>query len=976
MKKQKHDIDVTVHDWGAFWSEVLGIDAGGTDWAIADCPACHTKASLSIQTKPPGRWRCKACSKQGAGAIEFLRVLRGMDEASATRDLAAFNQAQQLKEQKQLSSSQQIYEAYLSQCQLDSKHRAELKLKRGFSDKTINDLRFVSSGNKQTLESLRNQFDDDSLISAGVFVKVNNAVVPATQLTEPDRVIIPYLDSSRRVTLLRPHKLGLQDVRVQPYCSFLLKDKPKHIIITEGEFKAAALYQWGVPAIAIPGVSSFASKHFERLVSLLEQHGVKHVTVVFDNEIKDNPNYSNYKQKPEDRWDTPYWAYIMGYKLGKKGFVADIGTLPADWMKDGKIDFDMALAMGKRKQDIVNVVRAAVPPTEYLDTLPDSAQRIVRRKIARYFTTSPIRREYGKYLIERKRGDVTYEEQLSNFVINIEASYFSSEGCIRHVRFVNQFGESSDGFTMTPTDMAGPGEFKKFCFGKGNYVFEGTGTDLTEIWKYELARDTGAIIYTPEMIGEIKPGFWLFGNLAIKNHLSSVGMYGDGDPNPSAGELMYENGMAYSEVYCPDDDGVFWVDGVGYKPQSLDIGPRGEQSQDAIPSLYIADNSKALIKEVAERFKDNVGGYAAYMGIGWVAATIFSRVIFREFKSSPFLFPHGKRQSGKTTYMRWIMMFFGIETEGIGLKESTQNYIMRVLAYRSSLGVWFDEYRNEREVTKKDGYLRSAYNRQASGKGIKSEFGARSYSVHSTVAISGEELPQDNGLFTRTIPLQISENKRNREHYEWLNKMSEKFSGFTYHLIVNYPYYAPKIIKAIKQMKAALVEQDITDRTAENWAIIAACFDVTVKQDPEFIKWVFKECQEVKQAAEDEHMLAQFWNDVVVLESEGELGLDHFKVLKYNEEFAVWFPAVYNKWAEYYRRRTGKEPFDRMSVLKYLQDESYHKEARTVKFSGSARKALIISLDDTSAPSTVIELAESVYEREVRMQNASRGGMS
>lgn len=965
--KQTRDIDGTVLDWGAFWSEVLEIDAGGTDWAIADCPACHTKASLSIQTKPPGKWRCKACSKQGAGAIEFLQVLRGMDEVSATRDLAAFNHAQQVKEQKQLSSSQQIYEAYLSHCQLDSKHRAELKLKRGFSDKTINDLRFVSSGNKQALESLRNQFDDDALIASGVFARVNNAVVPATQLTEPDRVIIPYLDSSRQITLLRPHKLGLADVRVQPYCSFLLKDKPKHIIITEGEFKAAALYQWGIPAIAIPGISSFAGKHFERISSLLEQHGVKQVTVIFDNEVKDNPAYTNYKQKPEDRWDTPYWAYIMGYKLSRKGFVANIGSLPDAWRKDGKVDFDMALAMGKKRQDILNVIDAAVSPSEYLDTLPDSAQRIVRRKIARYFTNSPIRREHGKYLIERKKGDVIYEEQLSNFVIDIHASYFSSEGCVRHMRFVNQFGEQSDSFTMTPTDMAGPGEFKKFCFSKGNYVFEGTGTDLTEIWKFELARDTGAIIYTPEMIGEVKPRFWLFGNVAIKN--KNVGNEGY---EVDVGDFTFEEGMVYSEVYSPDDDGVFWVDGVGYKPQSLAMGPKGEATQDAIPSLYISPRPKELINEIAERLKEGVGGYSAYMGIGWVAATIFSRVIFREFKSFPFLFPHGKREAGKSTYMRWIMAFFGQETEGTSIAESTQNYIMRALAYYSSLGVWFDEYRNEQRVTQKDGYLRSAYNRQMSGKGMKSDFGAKSYTVRGTVAISGEELPRDNGLFTRTIPLQISANRRDREHYDWLNRMSEKFSGFVYHLIVNYPYYAPKIIKAAREMKAALVEQNITDRTAENWAILAACFDVTVKQDPEFIKWVFRECQEVKQAAEEEHMLAQFWSDVVVLESEGELGLDHFKSFKYNEELAVWFPAVYNKWAEHYRRRTGKEPFDRMSVLKYLQDESYYKESRTVRFSGAARKGVVISLNDINTPSTVVELAESVHEREARAQNTSR----
>lgn len=872
------------------------------------------------------------------------------------------------------SETHKIYEAYLDGCSLSAKHERELREKRGFNTKTIKDLRFVSAGNKIILEDLKKKFDIEALIEAGMFTRVNNAILPAKALLEKDRVIIPYLGKDGEVTLIRPHKLGLKDVRIQPYAELFLKDKPHHIVITEGEFKAAALYQWGIPAIAIPGVSSFSGVHFERLENLLKEYEVKKITVIFDNEIKDNPAFDNYKQKPEDRWDTPYWAYLLAYQLSrsKKGFIADIGTLPSEWMEKGKIDFDGALAQGKKKYEIEQVIRSAVTPTEYLDTLSEVAQRVVRRKLALKFLGSPVRREHGKYLIKRVRGGVETEEPISNFVIDILASYFSSEGCLRHMRFVNQYGEKSDSFIMTPADMAGPGEFKKFCFGKGNYVFEGSGTDLTEIWKYELARDSGDIIYTPEVIGEIKPGLWLFGNVAIKNHLQKGSE--DDLPDMDMGLGMYEDGMKYSEVYAPDDDGVFWIDGYGYKPQSLAMGPKGEQSMDAIPSLKVSDDPKELILEVAEKLREGVGGYSAYMGIGWVVATIFSRVIFQEFKSFPFLFPHGKREAGKSTFMRWIMAFFGLETEGTSIAESTQNYIMRTLAYHSSLGVWFDEYRNEQRVTQKDGYLRSAYNRQMSGKGIKSDFGARSYTVRSTVAISGEELPRDNGLFTRTIPLQISANRRDREHYDWLNRTSEKFSGFVYHLIVNYPYYAPKVVKAIREMKSALVEQNITDRTAENWAICAAAFDVTVKRDPEFIKWVFKECQEVRQAAEDEHMLAQFWSDVSVLESDGILNLEHFKVWEYENLLAFWNTGVYNKWAEYYRKRTGREPFEKNSIDRYLQDEPYFVEDnKPVKMSGITRRSTVVDLSCAQLPSSARELVESILDREARRQEAMRG---
>lgn len=829
--------------------------------------------------------------------------------------------------------TQQIYEAFLAKAHLTDEHRQELRKKRGFTDETIDRFRFVSGGPyvKKILDELKGKFERQALVEAGLFQEANQTVIPSGQILE-DRIIIPYIDEAGNATLIRPHKLGFKDVGIQPYCRMLLAGKPEHIVLTEGEFKAVALAQWNIPALAIPGIQSHAGKHFERLCSLLKEFEVQRITVIFDNEIKDDPKLPNYKERPEDRWDTPYWAYVMAAKLKKAGFDVNIGWLPDAWRKNGKVDFDSALAAGKTREDILAVIERAVVPSEFLDSLLPEAQRIVRRKIAQYFMRSPVRREFNRYVIERVRGDgsARLEEVISNFVIDIKASFFSPEGCMRHVKFTNEFGEESEVFVLEPADMAGVGEFKKFCFGRGNYVFQGSGADLTEIWKYELLRDTGDMIYTPEQIGEIRPGFWLFANVAVKN----------------------------GKVYQPDSDGIFWIDGAGYKPRSLSVGLKGEIAEDSIPSLYTGSID---ILKVAETLKASVGGYQAYMGLGWVVATIFSREIFKVYKAFPFPFVHGKRESGKSTFMRWLMAFFGVETEGANIAESTQNYIMRVLGYYSSLGIWFDEYRNEQRITQKDGYLRSAFNRQLSGKGVKEAFGAKSYSVHGTIALSGEELPRDNGLFTRCVPLQISAYGREREHYDKLNRGMERFSGFTFWLITHYDELKDRVLKTIRELKEALVQCDITDRAAENWAILAGAFHAVIKEDPDFIKWVLKACQEVKRIAEEEHMLNQFWNDVAILEADGELGPAHF-ALK-DDKLAIWFPAVYNAWAEQYRRRTGKEPFDRTSILKYLQDEPYY--AGTiggVRLKGGKRWCHLISPEN--APEPVKELIDHIKWQE------------
>lgn len=208
--------------------------------------------------------------------------------------------------------SQAVYTKLMQHLHLDREDREQIRQKRGFTDNTIDTLRFVSGGTPamaQGLDIIRTEFSEDVLVASGVFEIKNGTMVPSDLLLSK-RIIIPYLDVNGDITLLRPHKLGLKDIRIQVYCELLLKDNPEHVVLTEGEFKAAALYQWGIPAIAIPGISSFAGKHFERLADMLKRHKVQKVTIIYDNEIKNSPQYPNYKEKPEDRWDTPFWAYI------------------------------------------------------------------------------------------------------------------------------------------------------------------------------------------------------------------------------------------------------------------------------------------------------------------------------------------------------------------------------------------------------------------------------------------------------------------------------------------------------------------------------------------------------------------------------------------------------------------------------------------------------------------------------------------
>ena len=834
-----------------------------------------------------------------------------------------------------------IYTRFVELCPLTEKDRRHLTEYRGFSDATIDTLKFRSGGEhaKAIIEQLRDEFSDLDLKDAGILVEVNGTLVYQNQLLD-ERLLIPYLDEGGMVYHIRPHKLGFEGIPPEVYCRSLLQKRPKRVVLTEGEFKTAALYQHGIDSVASPGTGILSNKYFDRLAQTLKEFGVEEVIIGYDNEIKDDPKYSNYKEEPEKRYDTQYWCYIMAYKLGKNNvcdFRTKIAWMPDEWRQNGKADWDSALAAGKSKDDFSRVIEKAVTPKEFLASFEGEAERVIRRKINYHFNSGkiPVKREFNRYLATKNKGrENEYEAPVSNFVIDIKSTLFTPDGAIRNVQMVNEYGERSDIFTLNPSEMAGLSNWKTFCFGKGNYIFQGDGNDLTNIWRLEFLRDDGALIYSPEMIGHIEKDIWLFGNAAVTTK--------DG------------------KVYTPDNNGTFWIRDRGYAPKSLSVSAKTGFVEDTIPRI---STKPVDLVDVSQKIRQTVGGYEAYMCIGWVIATIFSKEIFGAYKCVPILFLHGMREGGKSTVMRWAMNLFGIDTEGISIgKTTTANYVARALSYHGSLGCWFDEYRNETGVIEKDGLLRSAYNRQVSGKGTATAFQTKGFAVNASVAISGEELPKDNGLFTRLVPLQISAYKRDRTWFEWINRKSSDFSYLTYYLLTNYEKLKPKIMQTIAELKEALIDEDVSDRTAENWAICAGAFDAVIEQDSEFVEWVAENCKEIKRTGEQDHMLNQFWADISFLITEKKIAENYIRVMPGNV-LAVRIHQVYQIWALHYRSKTGREPFAEQSIYNYLKDQPYFLEHTRAYFgsgSNQADRKRAVLIDMNKAPEVVQEIVEEL----------------
>ena len=145
--------------------------------------------------------------------------------------------------------------------------------------------------------------------------------------------------------------------------------------------------------------------------------------------------------------------------------------------------------------------------------------------------------------------------------------------------------------------------------------------------------------------------------------------------------------------------------------------------------------------------------------------------------------------------------------------------------------------------------------------------------MSGTVLFSGEELPKDSGIFTRVKPLQVSTRGHDREHYDWLNVKSEKFSRVTFDILRKRDQLKDKVLTTIKKLRQALVQNDITDRTAISWAIAVGTYCVLVQKDPDLVAWTLERAG-VRRTLQGEHILNVFLDDVEILLSDGAIRLD------------------------------------------------------------------------------------------------------
>lgn len=749
----------------------------------------------------------------------------------------------------------------------------QLKLRaRGFADEVIDKLGFRTSQaqNRPILESLAAEFPAEQLRRLGILLKGDDGyfangifcgwgptgeyVKNADGTFKLDRkgdkvrerkqginpILIPYLDAGNKPQTIRPHKDNVRrpdDIdefdedytSLHTYCPFLLRtvstsslyseNHRNFAVLTEGEFKAAALYQCGIPAIAMPGIQSARNPAFRRrLVALLKQFEITDLVICFDNEIKDDPAFPNYKADEWDRVDTIVYARYTAASLYRDGIRSTrIANLPDEWRINGKADWDSSLARFideakdieagtiAARREFLKVIRQAKLEADCRDLFASTLHRIIEAKLARLYHVPlcPIGGDDEKRLGWRikKLEDVPphedYRVQLGQGFINVNGVHFTRKpikkwkdeefAVLKAARNTSRaaqdwpryhyYKELIAGVPMPISNFALRCKFKLIS-ADGRMEYLVTVRNIHKERTEQHVRIDGATLARLSEFRrwclETVSGTWHGGEKDLQ------ALTADMQADSAFREIHEIDTYGYSDkcnlwkfadrAFTPDDkellpdkDLVFWYNGLGYQTDfdKRRIGDGFSQGAPTLGDLKIEDAIRSF-NLFAHHLEGAVGDYGGWLAIGAILSYAVHPEIFRTYMGVPGLWFTGPRGGGKSTIAEWLIQIWGLTPKlNISLgPDTTYTSIGRELSKYGCLPLPLDEFDATLTDDRVQEMLKNSFTRLAGRKatydGSKHTRGVK---PETTPFVLGENSSRNSATRSRYLNLSIIDDK-------------------------------------------------------------------------------------------------------------------------------------------------------------------------------------------------------------------------
>jgi len=220
------------------------------------------------------------------------------------------------------------------------------------------------------------------------------------------------------------------------------------------------------------------------------------------------------------------------------------------------------------------------------------------------------------------------------------------------------------------------------------------------------------------------------------------------------------------------------------------------------------------------------------LALGFWVASIFSHVVFDEFRFFPFLSLYGDPRTGKSFLVLLLNRLFGLDMEGLpATKDNTSKGEKRRMSQFSSMVIPMLEA--QLGSTRFDfNDLLPMYNRNPAQTRAATTNNNETIEIpfHATLSfVQNHEQFKTRAAMERVVSIPFADTDITDESFEHFQKLSEfspeNLSAFGDHILKNRKYFEVDIVNAVQTFSDLFVEEGVrARRIADNHAIAFAGF--------------------------------------------------------------------------------------------------------------------------------------------------------
>jgi len=502
----------------------------------------------------------------------------------------------------------------------------------------------------------------------------------------------------------------------------------------------------------------------------------------------------------------------------------------------------------------------------------------------------------------------------SNFIMEPLFHIVSMNNSKRLYKITNEHGFIQV-IELLQKDLISISCFKLRVESLGNFLFEGNDADLCKLkrYLYDNTESCNEIV----QLGWQKDGFW-----AWSNGISSM-LFMNADCN---GIVRHSD----KNYYLPSSSAIY----------------NGEENLFVSERRFKFMPGKISLNEYSVRLI-SVFGNNAIFGLCFYFSCLFHDHITKLFGFFPILNLFGPKGTGKTELAISLLQFFGHQSKGPNITNTTNAALADHVALFSNACCHIDEYKNNMEYEKIE-FLKGLWDgtgrtRMNMDKDKKKE----TTHVDCGIIVSGQEMPTaDIALYSRLIFLSFSKVEFSDHEKSSFNELKEiekqGLSHLTHELLQLRSLFIRDFMdnysQASEDLSIALKNNIIEDRIFRNWLVLLAAYR-TLKNAivipwhyPKLLEiaaqYIIRQNSETKKSNE----FSIFWDIVEFLTQDGQIreGVDFrvdfvskLKTDKLTTE-TLWNPAKHVLFLNHSRvfqlyRVHGQKSKDTILPLKTLE---------------------------------------------------------